>query len=121
MTKNSPKGIFSHRSYTIEELSLLLDKNQKTLLRWIDDGLRIVPESKKPILIMGFDLKEFLKKKSIKKKIKLNRNQFYCLSCRGAVYAKRGSIEKLTSRKIGICGVCNNKIGRIIKPYQKGL
>lgn len=121
MTKNSPKGIFCHRSYTIEELSLLLGKNQKTLLRWIDNGLRIVPESKKPILIMGFDLKEFLKKKSIKKKVKLNRNQFYCLSCKSAVYAKRGSIEKLTNRKIGICCVCSSKIGRIIKPYQKGL
>ena len=70
---------------------------------------------------MGFDLKEFLKKKNTKKKVKLDRNQFYCLSCRKAVYAKRGSIEKVSSRKIGVCGVCNGKIGRIIKPYQKGL
>jgi len=60
-------------------------------------------------------------KKNTKKKVKLNRNQFYCLSCRKAVYAKRGSIEKLSNRKIGECGVCNGKIGRIIKPYQKGL
>ena len=121
MTKISPKGIFSHRSYTIEELSVLLPKNKKTLLRWIDDGLKIIPESKKPIIIMGSDLKEFLRKKNTKKKVKLNRNQFYCLSCRKAVYAKRGSIEKLSNRKIGECGVCNGKIGRIIKPYQKGL
>ena len=121
MTKINPKGVFSHRSYTIEELSGLIHKNPKTLLRWIETGLKIVPESKKPILVMGFDLKEFLKKKNTKKKIKLNRNQFYCLSCKKAVYAKRGSIEKLSNRKIGACGVCSGKIGRITTPYQKGL
>ncbi len=119
MTKINPKGIFSHRSYTIEELSGLISKNQKTLLRWIENGLKTVPESKKPILIMGFDLKEFLKKKSTKKKIKLNRNQFYCLSCKGAVYAKKGSLGKLSNRKIGVCAVCTGKVTRIIKPYQK--
>lgn len=121
MRKINPKGVFSHRSYTIEELSGLINKNQKTLLRWIDDGLKTIPESKKPILIMGYELKEFLKKKSIKKKVKLNRNQFYCLTCKGAVYAKRGSIKRLSNRKTGVCAVCTGKIGRIIKPYQKGL
>lgn len=119
MTKINPKGIFSHRSYTIEEMSGLISKSQKTLLRWIDNGLKTVPESKKPILIMGFDLKEFLKKKNTKKKVKLNRNQFYCLSCKEAVYVKKGSIKKLSNRKIGVCAVCTGRVVRIIKPYQK--
>lgn len=118
MLRINPKGIFKHRSYTIEELSVLLSKNEKTLLRWIENGLKIVPESKKPILIMGFDLKEFLRKKNSKKKVKMNPNQFYCLSCKKAVYAKRGSIEKLSNRKIALCSVCKGRIGRIIKPYQ---
>lgn len=119
MTKLNPKGIFKHRSYTIEELSILLGKNQKTLLRWIGKGLKIVPESKKPILIMGFDLKEFIRKNSSKNKIKLNHNQFYCLSCKKAVYAKRGSIKKLSNRKMAQCRVCSGRTSRIIKPSQK--
>ena len=121
MKKTNPKGIYGHRSYTIEELSVLLPKNSKTILRWIDDGLKTVPESKKPILIMGFDLKEFLRRKNTKKKVKLNRNQFYCFHCRCAVYAKKGSIKILSNRKIGQCRVCSGKIGRIIKPYRKVL
>jgi len=121
MVKINPKGIFSHRSYTTEELSVLLSKDKKTLLRWIDKGLKTIPESKKPILIMGSDLKEFLRKKKSKRKMKLNRNQFYCLSCKQAVYAKRGSIEKLSNRKIALCRVCNGRTSRIIKPYQKRL
>ena len=121
MLKINPKGIFGHRSYTIEELSLHLSMNQKTLLRWIDAGLETIPESKKPILIMGSDLKEFLRKKNTKKKVRLNRNQFYCLSCKRAVLAKRGSIDQSSNRKIALCSVCSGRISRIIKPYQKGL
>jgi hypothetical protein len=119
MRKINPKGVYRHRSYTIEELSALLSKNKKTLLRWIDSGLKTIPESKKPILIMGSDLKEFLRNKYSKKKAKLKRNQFYCLACKKAVYAKRGSIEIFNNQKRALCRVCNGKICRIIKPYQK--
>ena len=119
MRKINPKGIFKHRSYKIEELAVILSKNEKTLLRWIDNGLKTIPESKKPILIMGSDLKVFLRKKGSKKKVKLSRNQFYCFSCRQAVYAKRDSIERLGNRKVALCRVCNGRVSRIIKPYQK--
>lgn len=101
-------------SYTIKDLSELLDVNEKTLLRWIEAGLKIIPGSKKPILIYGDDLKEFLRVKNSKMKVTLNRNQFYCLTCKAATYAKRGSIERLKDRKTGICRVCNGKICRII-------
>ena len=119
MRKISPKGVYKYRSYTIEELSVLLSKDKKTLLRWIEKGLKTIPESRKPILIMGSDLKEFLRNKYSKKRVKLNRNQFYCFTCKKATCAKRGSMEKLSNRKIARCCVCNGKIGRIIKPYQK--
>ncbi len=116
------KGIFNHRSYEIEELSILLHKNGKTIFRWIGDGLKIVPESKKPILIMGSDLKEFIKKKnSKKKKVKLTSCQFYCLSCKKGVRGKRGSSEKKDNRKTALCSVCNGRVSRIFKPYRKGL
>ncbi|MEI6843218.1 MAG: helix-turn-helix domain-containing protein [bacterium] len=120
MRKINPKGLCGHRSYTIEELSSLLKKTEKTLSRWIEKGLKTIPDSKRPILIIGSDLKEFLRNMySKKKKGKLNRNQFYCLKCKKAVYAKKGSIKKLSNRKIALCRVCKGEISRIIKPYQK--
>lgn len=106
-------------SYTIKELVVQLDVSEKTLLRWIDNGLKIVPGCKKPILILGFELKEFLRNKDSKKKITLKRNQFFCFRCKTACYAKRGSVKKISDRKVGTCRVCNGKMSRIIKPHQK--
>lgn len=121
MIKISPKGVYKHRSYTIEELSALLGKTEKTLFRWIELGLNIIPESKRPILIMGSDLKEFLGNKYSKKKVKLNRSQFYCFTCKEAVYAQKGSIKKLGNRKIAVCRACRGKVSKIFKPYREGL
>lgn len=119
MTRVNRKPISKHMSYTIKELVVILDINEKTFLRWIDSGLKIIPGCKKPILILGSELKEFLKNKDLKKKVKLKRNQFYCFKCKIACYAKRGSVKEASGRKTGICRVCSGKMSRIIKPHQK--
>jgi len=106
-------------NYTIKELSKDLGVNEKTCLRWIAEGLKIVPGSKKPILIMGSEAKKFLRNKDAKKKVKLKRNEFYCLPCRAPRRAKRGSIKRLKNKKTAICSVCNGKMCRIFEPYQK--
>jgi hypothetical protein len=107
--------------YAIKELPKLLSVDKKTVRRWIaEKGLKTVPGSKHPILILGSDLKEFLRNKDSKKKIgKLKRNEFPCLHCNAARRAKRGSIKELGNRKIGLCSVCNRKMSRIFKPHEK--
>ena len=50
----------------------------------------------------------------MKKKIKLNRSQFLCLTCKKASYAKRGSIRVVGKKKLALCRVCNGKMSRII-------
>ncbi len=101
-------------SYTVKELSAELGVDEKTCSRWIANGLKTIPGGKKPILMMGSDIKDFLRKKDAKKKVILNRNQFYCLTCKAARYARRGSIRELGGRKLGTCRVCNGKICRTI-------
>lgn len=98
----------------IKELSDVLGVNERTCFRWIDEGLKIIPGCKKPILIKGKDIKEFLNNRKMKKKITLNRNQFLCLTCKKASYAKRGSIRVIRNKKTALCRVCNGKMGRII-------
>ncbi len=100
-------------SYTIQDVSELLGVTPKTCFRWIDDGLKIIPESKKPIYIHGSDLKEFLRLKNLKRKVPLGRSEFYCLTCKRAVSAKRGSIEVLKNRKTARCRACNGNISRL--------
>lgn len=100
-------------SYTIKDISELLGVTTKTCFRWIDDGLKIISGSKNPIYIHGSDLKEFLRLKHLKRKVPLGRNEFYCLTCKRAVSAKRGSIEVLSGRKTARCRACNGKISRL--------
>ena len=119
MTRHNPQKIHKHMSYTVTELSEVLEVSEKTCFRWIEEGLPIIPDSKKPILILGSDAKEFLRKKNLKQKVKLNRYQFYCFKCRGPTRAKRGSIEVLGNIKRGICSVCSTKMRKTITPYQK--
>jgi hypothetical protein len=117
--KINPQKVHIHRSYTIKELSELLGIDKKTCLRWIERGLRVIDGSKNPILINGNDLKQFLVNRKVEKKITLNRNQFLCLTCKVARFAKRGSIMQMKDRKIAQCRVCNGKMSRTIKPHQK--
>jgi len=106
-------------SYTIKELPELLSVTEKTVGRWIDGGLKTLPGGKKPILILGSDLKEFLRDKDLKEKVKLKRSEFYCFHCKAARRAKRGSTKRLKNKKTGLCCVCNGKMCRIFEPYQK--
>lgn len=112
--KINVQKISKHRCYTIKELSGLLNIAEKTCSRWIEEGLKIIPGRKKPILIGGGDVKEFLNNRKAKKKIILNRNQFLCMTCKKASHAKRGSIRVLEGKKTALCRVCNGRMSRII-------
>ena len=101
-------------SYTIRELSETLSVDEKTCLRWIDRGLKIVPGGMKPILLLGSEIKEFLKEKNSRKRIKLKQNEFYCFTCKAPRNAKRGSTCELHDRKTALCRVCNGKMSRTI-------
>jgi hypothetical protein len=114
MTRIDRQKIYGSMSYTIKEMADCLNVSEKTCLRWITSGLPIVPGGKKPILMLGSDIKDFLRTKDSKKKIKLKRSEFYCLTCKAARNAKRGSIVKKTNQKTGVCRVCNGKMSRTI-------
>ena len=119
MAKFNPQKVSAHLSYTIRELADALDASEKTCFRWIDLGLVTVPGSKNPILIMGSAVKEFLRKRKSKNEVKLKRYEFRCFTCKAPRRAKRGSISEKGSMKKAVCSVCNGKMAKTIKPYQK--
>ena len=101
-------------SYTVKELSSELGIDEKTCFRWIANGLKTITGGKKPILMNGYEIKDFLRKKNAKKKVTLSRSQFYCFTCKDARHAKRGSTKKAGNKKSATCSVCNGKICRTI-------
>lgn len=119
MTRFNPQIISGHLSYTTEEITAKLGVNKKTIFRWIDEGLVTIPGQKKPILILGSELKTFIRQKNSKKKVELKRHEFYCFKCKVPRRAKRGTITKSGDTKKGECSVCNTKMTRKIKLYQK--
>jgi len=119
MTRYNPQIIYGCQSYTIDELAKVYEMNKKTCLRWIEEGLKILPGGKKPILMLGSEIKAFIHLKNSKKKVRLKRDEFYCLKCKSPRRAKRGTITKKWDSKRGVCSVCNGKMVKKIKPYQK--
>ncbi len=119
-------------SYSVEEVSSLFVISKKTCLRWIEnDGLKVIEENTKPLLIMGKTLKEFLLIKRKKGKVALMDGQYYCLKCHKPVKAKQGSEQVVkTGHRIGterheqfknmaICEFCETKVNRFLGVYRK--
>lgn len=124
--------IKSKRSYSINEICSLFDINRKTCCRWLkNENLKVIEKNVSPLLIMGTDLINFIKKKKIKNKVALKENEFFCMKCHRAVKAKVGS-EKIIktgkrigkanleqSKKIAVCGFCETKLNRFLKVCQQ--
>ena len=104
--KYSLSKVRARTAYTAIEIAFLLGIDRRTTLRWVKEGLPLIDPQEKPRLILGSDLKAFLKAKREAKQVELQWNEYYCFTCRKAVLAKRGTEEeKKTGKKIGI----NNK------------
>lgn len=113
------------KSYSITEIAALFDVDRKTCGRWINDGLKIIEKGVSPILIMGADLKDFIKKNK-KRKIPLQENQFFCFKCKKAAVAKTESEQVVKTgkkigkdnheqlKKTGACETCGTKLNRFL-------
>ena len=67
MAKRHPnhRHVKIHRSYTVEEIAKMLGKHKNTVRIWVKDGLPTI-DDKRPMLILGHDLVEFIKKRRTK-------------------------------------------------------
>jgi hypothetical protein len=119
MTRINLKQISPYISYTIRDLSIKLGRGRRTVGRWMKAGLTIVPGKKYPILILGLELKSFLESRKKIRKFKLKPWQFYCMGCKKATYAIKGTITIVGYQKRGICRECGANVCRTIKPYQR--
>ena len=82
MSRNSPdrRRLKLHRSYTVDEAARTLGISKGTIRRWLKNGLHSV-DDRKPALIRGSDLAEFLRSRS-KPKQPCPPDYCYCVKCR---------------------------------------
>lgn len=119
--------IKSRRSYSINQIASLLGVDRKTCSRWIkNEGLRVLEENTNPLLVMGANLEDFIRKKRAKNQFTLKENEFLCFKCHKAVKPKIGSERTIKTgkrigkenreqlRKMGNCEACGTEINRYI-------
>ncbi|MBG6199752.1 hypothetical protein IWQ48_000870 [Labrenzia sp. EL_13] len=109
--------IKSHRSYTVDEAARALRVCKGTIRRYLKNGLACL-DDKRPLLILGQDLKSFLYTRR-KPKQTCKINQCFCMSCKAPrkpafnevefhpTKAERGNIRAL-------CEVCSTVMHKAV-------
>ena len=121
------KRLYTHNklrywyAYDIDEICLhFKDKglHAQTVRKWIKSGLDTI-DSKKPCLIYGYYLIDYLKNQNSKNKCQTEFNQFYCFKCQDArpIYQKRVALTQETPflKAKAICRECKTAMHKSYK------
>jgi hypothetical protein len=114
-----------HRSYTVEEIAKLFGMHKNTVRRWVKDGLATT-DDKRPMLILGYVLKAFLKARRVKNKQTCKPGELYCVRCRAPKppagdMAEYFPITEKFGNLVGICPDCDAFMNRHVSLAKIGL
>lgn len=107
-----------HRTYTIEQAAGCVGVTPPTIRRWCKDGLRIMAKQR-PYLILGADLKDWMKERRAPKSKPLPVGQMRCLSCKQTLPPAFGVLDYIPKSERhgmlkGFCGNCEGTVTRIV-------
>ena len=103
-------------SYFVWEIAELFDLHPNAVRRWLKAGL-VTLDDRRPILIHGRDLIDFLDMRQTARKQKCAADEFFCLRCRRPRHLRFGRV-KLELRSgtrldlSGICEACGTRMHR---------
>ena len=112
----NPRLVKINWSYTVEEVARRLGVHKNTVREWIKRSLPVI-DDKRPMLILGRDLFDFLQARRIKNKRPCKPNQMYCLRCRtpkvpAGNMADYQPITESLGNLFGICPDCETDMNR---------
>lgn len=115
-------------SYTVQEVAELYGLHKNVVLRWIKDGLPVI-DGRKPYLIYGVDLADYLDGRQKRRKQKCAPDEFYCCKCRAPrkAWENQADIVIKNESKLSVsalCAVCDTALHRMgavkkLAEYQK--
>lgn len=114
----NPMSVKAALTYEIGEAAAALGKSTATIRNWIKDGLPVMA-SRKPYLILGADIRVYIKAKSKAAKSPLEFDELYCLSCRAGCKPLEMAVVSFpntpkTTRLMGTCERCGATAARMI-------
>ncbi|MCU7931387.1 MAG: helix-turn-helix domain-containing protein [Candidatus Thiodiazotropha sp. (ex Codakia rugifera)] len=112
----NPRLAKIHRNYTVEEVAILFSIHKNTVRTWVKQGLSTI-DDRRPMLIHGRDLAEFIQAKRVKNKQSCKPGEIYCVRCRSPKtpagdMADYESLTELQGNLVGICPSCSIMIYR---------
>lgn len=119
MTKRpNPRSVKTARTYTIDEAADALGVSIGTIRSWVKSGLPLM-NSRKPFLILGDSLRDFLQARAANSKVTLLVGQLYCLTCKAGREPLGMMVDCIpqtanTARLIGLCDVCGGTCNQIV-------
>ena len=104
-----------HRTYTVDESARLLGMAKGTVRRWLKQGLSAI-DTRKPVLIRGSDLRDFLDTRS-KPKQSCPPGCCFCVKCKAVnvpagAMAEYFAITSTSGNLRAICPTCGNLMHR---------
>ena len=104
------------RNYTIDEVARTLGVHRNTVRHWIKAGLPVI-DDKRPILMLGGDLAQFLLRRREARRQPCGPGQLYCLKCRkpqepAGRMADFEASSATSGALVGICPACNRLMYR---------
>lgn len=104
-------------SYSTQEIASLFCIHKRTVQQWYQEGLLRI-DSRRPFLVRGSDLKDFIKIKQARRKRKCRAEELYCLKCRLPRQPEANLVEIIILNQNqaiikGLCCKCRTRINRI--------
>jgi hypothetical protein len=101
-----------HRSYAVEEIADLFGIHKNTVRRWVKAGLPTI-DDRRPMLILGGELRAFLEARRKKNKRTCRPGEMYCVRCRAPKIPAGDMVDYLpVTEKLGnlkaLCPDCDS-------------
>lgn len=114
----NPRSIKAARTYTVEEAAQALEVSIGTVRSWVKSGLPLM-RSRRPFLILGEALRDFLEDRAKRSKVPLHPDQLYCFTCKAGRTPMGLMVDCVpqtpkTARLLGLCDVCGGTCNRMI-------
>lgn len=105
-----------HHSYTVEEVARLFGIHKNTVRDWLRNGLSALCE-RRPLVILGPVLVDYLKARRAKNKRKCRPGEIYCVRCREPRHPKdqQAIYQALTPTNGNLIGRCSRCAIRIFR------
>lgn len=116
------RRIKKNQTYSVEELAETTCVTQATVRNWIKAGMQVL-DPHRPLLILGFQAQEFLKKRAAKGKRPLAPGEVFCVGCKTQRMPDGLLVDYVPAsssggRLVAICGVCGGICNRPVSLTQ---